>query len=89
LYGCKNWPFALREERRPRAFENWVLRKIFGAKRDEITGEWRNLHPKTLDDLYSSHNIVRVIKSRRKRWAGRVARVGETGGKKTIWKTQT
>ena len=54
-------------------FESGVLRKIFGAKRDEVTGEWRKLHKEELNDLYSSPNIIRVIKSRRMRWAGHVA----------------
>jgi len=58
-------------------FENRVLRRIFGAKRDEVTGEWRKLHNEELNDLYSSPNIVRVIKSRIMRWAGNVARMGE------------
>ena len=58
-------------------FENRVLRKIFGPRRDEVTGEWRRLHNEELNDLYSSPNIVRVIKSRRMRWAGHVARMGE------------
>jgi len=66
----------LREERRLRVFENWVLRRIFGPKREEVTGEWRKLHNE-LNDLCSLQNIVRVIKSRRMRWAGHVARMGE------------
>jgi len=61
-------------------FENWVLRRIFGPKRDEVTGEWRKLHNEELNDLYCSPSIVRVIKSRRLRWAGHVARVGERKG---------
>jgi hypothetical protein len=68
---------TLREERRLRAFENRVLRRIFGPKRDEVTGEWRKLHNKELCDLYSSPSIIRIIKSRGMRWAGHVARVGE------------
>jgi hypothetical protein len=66
----------LREERRLRVFEIRVLRRIFGPKRDEVTGEWRKFHKKEFHDMYSSPspNIVRVIKSRRMRWAGRVAR---------------
>jgi len=67
----------LREERRLRVFENRVLRKVFGPKRDEVTGEWRKLHNEELNDLYPLPNIVRVVKSRRMRWAGHVARMGE------------
>jgi hypothetical protein len=66
----------LREERRLRVFENRVLRRVFGPKRDEVTGEWRKLHNEALHDLYSSPTIVRVIKSRRMTWAGHVARMG-------------
>jgi len=66
----------LREERRPRVFENRALRRIFGAKRDEVTGEWRKLHSEELNDLYCSQNTVRVIKRRRMRWAGHIARMG-------------
>jgi len=67
----------LREERRLRVFENRVLRRVVGSKRDEVTGEWRKLHNEELRDLYSLPNIVRVVKSRRMRWAGNVARIGE------------
>ena len=80
LYGCESWSLTLREECRLRAFENRVLRRIFGSKRDEVTGEWRKLHNEELNDLYSSPNIVRVIKSRRMRWAGHVARMVEKRG---------
>ena len=59
LYGCETWSLALREERRLRVFENRVLRKVFGPKRDEVTGEWRKLHNEDLNDLYSLPNIVR------------------------------
>ena len=64
-YGCETWPRILREERRLKVFESRVLRKIFGPRRDEVTGEWRKLHIEELNDLYCSPNIVRVIKSRR------------------------
>ena len=67
LYGCETWSLTLREERRLREFESRVLRRIFGPKRDEVTGEWRKLHNKELNVLYSSPNIVRVVKSRRMR----------------------
>ncbi|KAJ4428685.1 hypothetical protein ANN_25678 [Periplaneta americana] len=78
LYGCETWTLTLREEHRLRVFENKVLRKIFGAKRDEVTGEWRKLHNTELHALYSSPDIIRSIKSRRLRWAGHVARMGES-----------
>jgi hypothetical protein len=64
LYGCETWSLTLKEERRLREFENWELRRIFGLKRDDVMGEWRKLHNEELNDLYSSPNIVRVIKSR-------------------------
>jgi hypothetical protein len=70
----------LREERRLRVFENRVLRRVFEPKRDEVTEEWRKLHNKELNDLYSLPNIVRVVKSRRMRWAGHVALMGEYRG---------
>jgi len=70
----------LREERKPRVFENMVLRRILGPRRDEVTGEWMRLHNEELSDLYCSPNIMRVIKSRRMRWAGHVARMGEERG---------
>jgi len=66
----------LREERKLRVFEDMMLRRIFGPRRDKVTGELRRLHNEELNDLYSSPNIVRVIKSRRMRWAGYVARMG-------------
>jgi hypothetical protein len=69
LYGCETWSVTLREEHRLRVFENRVLRRLFGPKRDEVTGQWRRLHNEELNDLYSSTNIIRVIKSRRMRWA--------------------
>ena len=80
LYGCETWSLTLREERRLRVFENRVLRRVFGPKRDEVTGEWRKLHNEELSDLYSLLNIVWVVKSRRMRWVGHVARMGEGRG---------
>ena len=77
LYGCETWSLTLRAERKVRVFENRVLRRIFGPRRDEATGEWRKLHNEQLNDLYSSPNIVWVITSRRMRWVGHVARMGE------------
>ena len=71
---------TLLEERKLRVFENMVLRRIFGPRRDEVTGKWRGLHNEELNDLYCSPNIVWVIKSRRMRWAGHVARMGEERG---------
>ena len=78
LYGCETWSLTLREERRLRVFENRVFTRVFGPKRDEVTGEWR-MHNEELNDLYSLPNIVRVVKSRM-RWAGHVARMGEDRG---------
>ena len=75
LYGCETWLLTMREERRLR-----VLRRVFGPKKDEVTGEWRKLHNEELSDLYSLPNIVRVVKSRRMRWAGHVAHMGEGRG---------
>jgi len=80
FYGCDTWSLTRREERKLRVFENMVFRRIFGPRRDEVTGEWRRLHNEELNDLYSSPNIVRVIKSRGMRWAGHVARMGEERG---------
>ena len=62
LFGCETWSLTLREERRLRVFENRVLRRVFGLKRDEVRGEWRKLHNEELNDLYSLPNIVRVVK---------------------------
>ena len=85
LNGCETWSLTLREERKLRVFENMMLRGIFGPRRDEVTGEWRRLHNKELNDLYSSPNIVREINySRRMRWAGHVARMGEVRGVYTV-----
>jgi hypothetical protein len=82
VYGCETWSLTLREEHRLRAFENKVLRRISGPKRNEVTGGWRKLHNEELRDLYSSPNIMRIIKSRRMRWAGHVSRMG--GKKKCV-----
>jgi hypothetical protein len=99
LYGCEAWSLQLREEHRLRVFENRVLRKIFGCKRDEMIGEWRRLTNEEPYNLYSSPNIIWVIIQRRIKWAGHVARVngqeryiqrfgGETQRKETTWKTR-
>jgi hypothetical protein len=77
LYGCETWSLALREEHRLRVFGNRLLKRIFGEKRYEVTGGWRKLHNEELHNLYSSRSIIRMIKSRRMRWAGHVARMGE------------
>jgi hypothetical protein len=97
LYGCETWPLTLREEHRLRVFENRVLRRIYGPKRDDVTGEWRKLHNEELHILYSSQNIIRQMKSRRMRWAGHVACMGEecvqgfegkARRKETTWKAK-
>ena len=77
LYRCENWSLTLREEHRLRVFENSVLRRIFGSKRDEVTRKWKTLHNEELNDMQSWPNVVWVIKSRRIRWAQHVVRMGE------------
>ena len=77
-YGCETWSLTLREERRLRVFENKVLRKIFGPKKDEITGECRKLHNAELHASYYLPNIIRSLKSRRLRWTGHVARLEQS-----------
>jgi hypothetical protein len=77
LYGCETWSLTVREEHKLRVFENRVLRRIFGPKRDGVTGGWRKLHNEELHNLYSSPSIIRIIKSRRMRWVGHMARMGE------------
>jgi hypothetical protein len=84
LYGCETWSLKLREERRLRVFEKRVLRKIFGPRTDEVTWEWRKLHNEELNDLYSSPNVIPVNTTRRTRWAGYVARMGERRGSHRI-----
>ena len=97
LYGFETRSLTLREERKLRVFENKVLRRVFGPKMDEVTGEWRKLHNVELSDLYSLPNIVRVVKSRRMRWEEHVARrgegrgvhrvlVGKPEGKRPLWR---
>ena len=80
LYGCETLSLTFREERKLSVSENTVLRRIFGPRRDEVTGERRRLHNEELNDLYCSPSIVRVIKWRRMRWAWHVARMGEERG---------
>jgi hypothetical protein len=80
LYGCETWSLTLREERRLRVFKHRALRRRFGPKRDEVTGEWRKLHNEGLNNQYSSPNIVRVIKSIRMRWVWHVAHMVERRG---------
>jgi hypothetical protein len=80
LYGCETWALTLKEKHRLKVFENRVLRRIFGPKRDKVTGERRRLDNEEHNDLHSSPNIIRVIKSRRMRWAGHVARTGDRRG---------
>jgi hypothetical protein len=84
LYGCETFSLILREEHGLRVHENRVLRRIFGPTRDEVTGGWRKLHNEELRGLYSSPSIIRVIKARRMRWTGHVARMGEVRGAYSI-----
>jgi hypothetical protein len=85
LHGCETWSLTSREEHRLRVYENRMLGRIFGPKRDEVTGGWRRLHNEELYGLYSSPSIVRVIKARKMRWAGHVARMGEVRGAYNIF----
>jgi hypothetical protein len=77
-HGYETWSFTRREEQRLRVFENRVLRRTFGPKKNEVAGGWRRLHKEELHNLYASPNIIRVIGSRRVRWARHIARMGET-----------
>jgi hypothetical protein len=79
LYGCETWSLTLREEHGMRVFENKVVRRNFEPKRNEVTGGWRKLLNEELHNLYSSPNIIRMIKSRRIRWVGHVSRMGRRG----------
>jgi hypothetical protein len=79
LNGCETWSLALWQKHRPRVFENRVLRRIFGPKRDEVTGEWRKLHNEDIHNLHSSPSIIRMTKSGTMRWGGHVARMGRRG----------
>jgi len=84
FYGFETCSLTLQEERKLKIFENMVLRRIFEPRKVEVTREWRRLHNEELNDLYSSPNIVRVIKSRRIRWVGHVARMGGRGVSRTL-----
>jgi hypothetical protein len=84
LYGYETWSLTLREDHRLRLFENRMLRRIFVPEMDEVTRGWRKLHNEGLHGLYSSPSIIRVIKTRRMRWAGHVARMGEVRGSCSI-----
>jgi hypothetical protein len=83
LYGCETWSLTLRVEYRLKVLQNRVLRRIFGLEREGETRGWRKLHNEELHNLYSSPNVIRIIKSRRMRWVGHVAR---TGGKRNVYR---
>jgi hypothetical protein len=85
LYGCETCTLTIRQKQRLRVFENRVLRRVFGPKRDEVIGEWRKLHNEKLCDLYSSKSIIRMIKSRTMRWAWNVARRERRGTHIGCW----
>jgi hypothetical protein len=87
LYGCETWSLTLKGEHRLGVFESRVLRRIFGPNIDEgeMTGEWRKLHDEDLHDLYSSPSIIRIIKARRVRWVGHVARIAREGTRMGCW----
>jgi hypothetical protein len=85
FYGCENWFLIVREEHRLRVFEKRLLRRIFGPKREEVTGGWGKLHNEDVHNLYSSPIIIRIIKSKSMRWAGHVARMERIGMHKGFW----
>jgi len=84
-FGRETWSVITKEEHRLKVFENWVLRDIFGPEKDEVTEEWRKLHNGELKVLYCSPNIIRVIRSRRMKWAGLVARMGDRRVVYRVW----
>jgi hypothetical protein len=85
LYGYETWSLTLREEHRLRVFENRVLKRIFGPKRDEVIGGWIKLHNEELHSLYCSPSIIRIMKTRRMRWAGHLARMERSGMHIGFW----
>jgi hypothetical protein len=85
LYGYETLSLTLREEHKLRVSENRDLKRIFGSKRDEVTGDWRKLHNEELHNLYSSPNIIRMLKSSRMRWTGHIARMGRRGMHVVYW----
>jgi hypothetical protein len=92
-YECETWSLALREEQRLRLFENRVLRRTYGPKRDEVTGEWRKLHSEGINNLYPSPNIIKQIKSREIRWVGEERKICKVlvesrKEKETTWKIE-
>jgi hypothetical protein len=88
LYGCETWSLTLREEQGlGGCFENRVLRRIFGPKRDDVIGKWRKLNNEELHDLYSSPRVIRIVKKRRVRWAGRRLLMRKPEGKRPLGRT--
>ena len=85
LYGCKTWSLTFREEHRLWVFENRALRRIFGPRGEEVTAAWRKWHNEELNDMYCSPNIVQVIKTRKMRWVGHIAHMGERRGLYRVW----